>query len=198
MYRKKNNLFRTSVFSIVTMIGCFAYTHTVDAKQSPEITLAGSSTVVIAAGESYQDPGASALDPEDGQLPIISTADEFDSQNPGIYVVSYVALDTDGNAEYAHRTVVVETLRQHYGAPTAIKKLNKKKVRVFYAGGESKVFTMQLKKNERIHIAKNKRSLVCTTKKKKKMYRINPYTGEKISSAKKQKKESSTYSVPMH
>ena len=73
---------------------------------SPTITLNGESAITIVEGDGYTELGASASDNIDGALTVI-IAGSVESV-PGVYIVSYTATDTAGNAVSVDRTVTVE------------------------------------------------------------------------------------------
>jgi hypothetical protein len=76
----------------------------------PEITLIGNSTVNIAIGETFEDPGATASDNVDGDITndIEVGGDEVNTNTEGTYVITYNVSDAAGNAaNEATRTVNV-------------------------------------------------------------------------------------------
>jgi hypothetical protein len=77
--------------------------------QPPTITLLGEATVTITEGDLYTDEGATASDPEDGDLTAQIVVDNpVDADTPGTYAVSYTVEDSGGNQARAQRTVIVE------------------------------------------------------------------------------------------
>jgi hypothetical protein len=73
----------------------------------PVITLNGSSTVNLTVGDSWTDPGATAVDNVDGPVSVVITG-TVDLTTPGTYVLTYSATDAAGNAAVeVVRTVVV-------------------------------------------------------------------------------------------
>jgi hypothetical protein len=77
---------------------------------TPTITLNGSATVTITVGDSFTDPGATASDPEDGNISadIVVGGDTVDTATAGTYVITYNVADSDGNAApQVTRTVIV-------------------------------------------------------------------------------------------
>jgi hypothetical protein len=74
----------------------------------PEITLNGDSEIIIYAGETFTDPGATATDFEDGTVTVTVGGDTVDTSTPGIYTITYDAVDSHGaSAEQKTRTVIV-------------------------------------------------------------------------------------------
>jgi len=80
----------------------------------PVITLNGSSSANISFGAPYVEEGATALDPEDGDISadIVVGGDFVNTAAPGTYVLTYNVLDGDGAAA----DEVTRTL--HVPAPT--------------------------------------------------------------------------------
>jgi len=80
--------------------------------EPPIITLNGSAFVRLTAGDSYTDAGATASDPEDGDLTanIVVGGDSVDTSVAGTYVITYDVTDSAGNAaEQVIRTVNVNS-----------------------------------------------------------------------------------------
>ncbi len=65
--------------------------------QAPVITLNGSATVSVSAGSSYTDAGATATDNVDASV-TVTTSGTVDTATPGVYTVTYNAIDAAGNA----------------------------------------------------------------------------------------------------
>jgi len=80
----------------------------------PVITLTGSSTVNILVGQTFNDPGATALDQEDGNITSqIVVSGNVSTSTPGTYVLTYNVTDSQGLAATpVTRTVVVNSLPQ--------------------------------------------------------------------------------------
>src|SRR5690606_1080387 len=77
----------------------------------PSITLIGEPSLKIAQGEAFEDPGATASDPEDGDITAsIVVSGSVDSSTPGTYALRYDVTDSDGNdAPTVERVVVVNS-----------------------------------------------------------------------------------------
>lgn len=76
----------------------------------PVITLNGSSTINLAIGATFEDPGATATDNVDGDITanIQVGGDEVDTNTEGTYVITYNVSDAAGNAAAeVTRTVIV-------------------------------------------------------------------------------------------
>jgi hypothetical protein len=74
----------------------------------PSIQINGPDLVTCEYGSVFNDPGATASDPEDGNLtPAIAVSGMVDTMTLGSYVLTYIAVDRDGNSASATRTVVV-------------------------------------------------------------------------------------------
>lgn len=65
--------------------------------QPPVITLVGGVSIVLTAGDPFVDPGATATDSFEGDLPA-SVTGSVNNQVPGIYTLQYNAQDSAGNA----------------------------------------------------------------------------------------------------
>ncbi|NKI31952.1 malectin domain-containing carbohydrate-binding protein [Croceivirga thetidis] len=80
----------------------------------PVITLNGAASITLNVGDTYVEEGATATDPEEGDLPVGSITiggDTVDTGTPGTYVVTYNVMDSEGlAADQVTRTVSVETL----------------------------------------------------------------------------------------
>jgi len=73
----------------------------------PVITLQGSSVLSIEAGDTYTDAGATATDAVDGNVGV-SLNGEVNTNQPGVYTLTYLAVDSSGNrATEVSRTVIV-------------------------------------------------------------------------------------------
>lgn len=78
-------------------------------EEPPEITISGSETVTLTAGDEYKDAGATAEDEKDGDLTKYIVVDEnVDTTTPGTYTVTYLVMDKAGNEATAIRTVIVK------------------------------------------------------------------------------------------
>ena len=84
-------------------------TVTVLATKAPMITLKGNASIALAVGDSFTDPGYSAIDAVDGNLTSsIVVTGTVDSNKAGIYTLTYNVSDTGGNkAAPVTRTVTV-------------------------------------------------------------------------------------------
>ncbi|HMQ14923.1 MAG TPA: DUF5011 domain-containing protein [Phycisphaerae bacterium] len=76
----------------------------------PVIVLDGAEVLTLECGEGvYEDPGAIAVDDCSGTSPVVVGGDQVDLATAGIYLVSYDAVDSAGNAaERVTRMVIVE------------------------------------------------------------------------------------------
>jgi VCBS repeat-containing protein len=74
----------------------------------PTITLIGEPSMKIAQGEAFEDPGATATDPEDGDITAsIVVSGAVDSSTPGTYTLRYDVMDAQGNAAPTVERVVI-------------------------------------------------------------------------------------------
>jgi len=71
----------------------------------PEITIVGSDTQVL-KDSVWEDPGATALDVVDGELPVVVVS-TVDTSTVGLYTVIYTATDEAGQSTSALREVSV-------------------------------------------------------------------------------------------
>ena len=78
------------------------------AANAPVITLNGAETINVAYGATYTDLGATATDAEDGTIAVTDDSSNINTLNSGTQVITYNAIDSDGNsAAPVFRTVVV-------------------------------------------------------------------------------------------
>jgi len=76
--------------------------------QAPAITLVGANPLTVACGESFGDPGASALDACDGVLTLqIAATGAVNTAQPGSYLRTYSVADVAGNVAQVTRVVNV-------------------------------------------------------------------------------------------
>ena len=76
---------------------------------APNITLLGAATATTLVGNSYTDPGVTAMDDVDGEVKVITTG-KVDTDTVGDYILTYTATDKQGNSDTATRTVTVTKL----------------------------------------------------------------------------------------
>ena len=83
----------------------------------PVISLYGSAAIQLEIGDNFQEPGASAFDPEDGNISSqIEITGNVDTTQEGEYVLRYNVSDSDGNdANEVTRTVSVEPANDNDG-----------------------------------------------------------------------------------
>ena len=108
-----NNTSSTTEDSAATTTEEPATTATGD-KTAPVITLKGDNPLTLQAGESYNEPGATAVDDTDGSVTVNVVTNLADELNTGInknrlgtYHVTYTAEDKAGNQSSVKRTVYV-------------------------------------------------------------------------------------------
>ena len=78
----------------------------------PSITLEGSSTIIVQAGDTYIDPGATAVDLGGGNIILTVSGENIDTNVLGVYNVVYKAVDEDQNETFLTRRVeVVDTTK---------------------------------------------------------------------------------------
>lgn len=78
----------------------------------PIITLNGDSTVELWNGDTFNDPGATASDAEDGDISAnVTISGTVDTSTNGTYTVTYSVTDSGGKSASVQRTVIVSTLQ---------------------------------------------------------------------------------------
>jgi hypothetical protein len=76
----------------------------------PVITLSGNASITLTVGDAFADPGATAMDDEDGDITanIVVGGDAVNTAAAGTYTITYNVTDMDGNAATeVTRTVTV-------------------------------------------------------------------------------------------
>ena len=74
----------------------------------PVITLNGPSTVTVAVGSAFDDPGATCTDPEGGSLEVTVRGGNPDTSSAGKRHIHYSCTDSDGKTDSVVRTVMVQ------------------------------------------------------------------------------------------
>ncbi|MBT3470419.1 MAG: DUF5011 domain-containing protein, partial [Opitutae bacterium] len=74
---------------------------------APELTLNGSNTIQLEINSAFTDPGASAIDANDGTLAISVDTSILDTSKEGTYIVTYTATDAAGNTASLKRSIEV-------------------------------------------------------------------------------------------
>src|SRR3989338_7088901 len=89
--------------------GCANFQDTDEHDAAPTLTLLGDASINVVLGDSFADPGATASDPEDGDLTEhIIRSGAVETQIVGTYTLTYTVSDTDGRtATPVTRTVTV-------------------------------------------------------------------------------------------
>lgn len=73
----------------------------------PSLTVIGDNPLELTLGETFVDPGATADDPEDGNLAVSADCSDVDTTTAGEYVCQYRAEDSDGHVVVRTRAVLV-------------------------------------------------------------------------------------------
>jgi hypothetical protein len=73
----------------------------------PQIALVGDNPLQLNVGQSFTDPGATATDPQDGNLPVSADCTSVTTNRAGRYQCTYRATDSAANAITASREVIV-------------------------------------------------------------------------------------------
>ena len=88
---------------------------------APTVTLIGDSVLYIPLGSTYTDPGATALDPADGNITgNIVISSNVNTGVIGTYIVTYVVSDSEGRTGSEQRTVYVVEPPDDGGSGVAI------------------------------------------------------------------------------
>lgn len=75
---------------------------------NPEIKLNGNNTINILKGETYTDPGYSALDNYDGDITDkVEVISNLDNNKVGEYTITYSITDSSGNSSSVERNIIV-------------------------------------------------------------------------------------------
>ncbi len=86
--------------------------------QAPVISLLGDASIALTEGQLFVDPGATAIDGFEGNVPVAVTG-TVDHLNPGTYLLRYNAQDSSGNvATEVTRTVRVDAGSDHSDTDT--------------------------------------------------------------------------------
>ena len=86
----------------------------------PTVTLGGAATLTVECHAPFIDPGATAVDTCAGPLTVTTTG-SVDANTPGVYTLTYSAIDPSGNSASTTRTVtVVDTTSPNLTAPSDI------------------------------------------------------------------------------
>jgi hypothetical protein len=102
---KKWNIFYIALSITITALifsGCSKDEDT----DAPVITLSGTSPMEIELQQSYIEPGATAVDGEDGSVNVTITG-SVDNDLKGTYIITYSATDEAGNTASVERNVIV-------------------------------------------------------------------------------------------
>lgn len=103
----KKSIFK--LFAIVAVIAVIGVSCTEDDITNPSITLTGQADMYVQLGDDFTDPGATASDSEDGDLTSqISVTGTVNTDQVGLYVLTYTVSDEAGNTTTETRNVYVE------------------------------------------------------------------------------------------
>ncbi len=102
--------FNLAIMALALVVGALVYTGCdIEDTTGPVITLQGDATIEHVLNQPYVDPGATALDDEDGDLTanIVVDISDLNVDEVGTYKVSYSVSDAAGNIGTAEREVKV-------------------------------------------------------------------------------------------
>ena len=75
---------------------------------APVVTLNGEAAIEVAVGDTFIDPGATALDDVGGDLTsYINVSGTVDTATEGLYTLTYSVIDSAGNTGSVSRVVTV-------------------------------------------------------------------------------------------
>jgi hypothetical protein len=101
--------FGKSVTTVKGVAGLGFYRFDYEDTTAPVITLNGSDTVIVHKGSVFTDPGATALDNEDGDITSsIVVTGVVDTGTLGTYTITYTVTDAAGNTASITRIVIVD------------------------------------------------------------------------------------------
>ncbi len=104
------NVTDSEMLAAVELVRTVNVVEEISQNQAPVITLLGANEIAINVNDSYEDPGASAFDAEDGDISSDISIDTslVDTSVPGAYTVTYNVIDSQELAAIqVTRTVVV-------------------------------------------------------------------------------------------
>ncbi len=94
---------------LVILLGLFFILGS-DGTGVPTITILGNNPAIVEQGVIYKDAGATAEDPEDGEVDVVTTGVALvDTSTVGTYFVTYTATDQDKNKTVVKRTITVKS-----------------------------------------------------------------------------------------
>ena len=97
-----------AVFIITLLSACGGNSEITQIGLAPVISLNGSDQIIINQGSQFSDPGATASDPEDGNISsAISIESNLDVLAVGEYEITYSVTDSAGNSSSVTRIVTV-------------------------------------------------------------------------------------------
>ncbi|MBN2730519.1 MAG: DUF5011 domain-containing protein [Bacteroidales bacterium] len=103
----KKSIFK--LMAIIAVISIIGVSCTEDDITNPTITLTGNATMYVQLGDDFTDPGATANDDKDGDLTTqISVTGTVNTDQVGMYELTYSVSDEAGNTKSEVRTVYVE------------------------------------------------------------------------------------------
>ena len=144
---------------------------------APVIVLNGASTITLLAGETYTDPGATAVDDVDGVVDVVSTAPEFITTNPGNWVISYAAMDAANNVAWASRNITIQAPAEYYQGVARFKKIKDNRVKVYYKKNGKQKLTLPFP-TKMIGTTSDRDQFIVLNRSLTKLAVMDAYTGE--------------------
>jgi len=111
---------KNKLFLLLYTIGFFwsCYSPEVPGETSPEITLLGEDKVILNVGDSYIEPGYSAIDKEDGDLTsFVTVSGVVETDHPDTIILTYSVIDSDGILVQVCRTIEVGFIWEYTELP---------------------------------------------------------------------------------
>ena len=93
--------------AVVVVAGCTEKVDPIDITYYADIQLEGANPYVVQLGESYTEPGFTALLGGEDYSSNVTISSDVDTSSPGIYSVTYSAVNPDGFASSVTRDVYV-------------------------------------------------------------------------------------------
>jgi len=80
--------------------------HSIKTNTTPIISIEGENPLFLNVGETFEEPGVTAEDKEDGEV-VVTSSENIDKYKEGKYAVIYMAIDSEGNSAVDKRYVII-------------------------------------------------------------------------------------------